>query len=65
MNRVSNMLREVAGELRKQGAENVEPKPLPNPTASLSTGDLGSLAAGPKTTGGEKSLVPKLPKIGV
>lgn len=65
MTRITEMLRKVADELRKHGAERVEPSPLPNPTASLARGDMGSLSAGAKTKGEPKQFAPKLPKVGV
>lgn len=65
MERVSDLLRKVADELRKHSAERVEPGPTPNPTASRARDDLGSLAAGAKEPGKSNAFVPKLPKVGV
>lgn len=65
MAKVADMLRDVARELRKHSAERVEPQPLPNPTASLASGDMGSLSVGAKEKGAPKSFAQKLPKVGV
>jgi len=40
---LSQKLRELADQLRKEAANLALPKPLPNPIASNAKGDLGSL----------------------
>ena len=47
MSPLSQKLRELASRLRKEAKDQYLPKPLPNPVASKSKGDLGSLK--PKT----------------
>lgn len=59
---ISERLRKLARLLRKISAQEVRPKPIPNPTASRATGDLGSLAEGPKPPSPGK-FAPKLPKL--
>jgi hypothetical protein len=64
MKRVANKLRQFAEQLRKQGAEQTAPAPVPNPVASRARGDLGSMAEGLTSTGKENfEFAPKLPKI--
>jgi hypothetical protein len=52
---LSQKLRELATRLRKEAGSSVQPKPLPNPTASRAAGDIGTKKpAGlgePKTAG--------------
>lgn len=59
MKTLAKNLRKFAKELRKHGGSQVKPQPIPNPTASLAKGDLGSLDAGPKP---KNEFVPDFPK---
>jgi hypothetical protein len=65
MKSLAEQLRKFAEDLRKQGGSEVKPTPIPNPVASRARGDLGSLDAGPKSSGEGNKFVPKLPKFGV
>lgn len=56
MSPLSHKLRELAEQLRKHAADLAVPKPLANPVASRSKGDLGSLGnLSPKISGGVKA----------
>lgn len=62
MTTISDRLRKLAEELRKQGGAPPAPPITPNPVASRAQGTLGSLDMGKKDSESNR-FVPKLPKL--
>lgn len=62
---LSELLRKLAEELRKEGVDGAgsQPPPIPNPRGSLLRGDAGSLDIGQKsqTSTNKGTKIPKLP----